>query len=90
MAELADALDSKSSSRKGVGVRFPPLVLNKNKGQRRLGLSPYFLNCGLSIHGFKQTLYASPSCRLSFLPPLRLASVFISVPEMRLVDWRGD
>ena len=28
VAELADALDSKSSSRKGVGVRFPPLVLD--------------------------------------------------------------
>ena len=27
MAELADALDSKSSGRKVVGVRFPPLVL---------------------------------------------------------------
>ncbi len=28
MAELADALDSKSSGRKVVGVRFPPLVLH--------------------------------------------------------------
>ena len=27
VAELADALDSKSSGRKVVGVRFPPLVL---------------------------------------------------------------
>jgi len=26
VAELVDALDSKSSSRKGVGVRFPPPV----------------------------------------------------------------
>ena len=29
MAELADALDSKSSGRKVVGVRFPPLVLKE-------------------------------------------------------------
>ena len=42
VAELADALDSKSSSRKGVGVRFPPLVLNKNKGLRGLLFKPFF------------------------------------------------
>ena len=29
VAELADALDSKSSARKGVRVRVPPLVLLK-------------------------------------------------------------
>ena len=35
-------------------------------------------------------LAASPSRRLSVSPPLHLASVLISVPEMRFVDWRGD
>ena len=56
VAELADALDSKSSSRKGVGVRFPPLVLNKNKGSSQDASNPYFLKRRRSVHGFKQTL----------------------------------
>ncbi len=33
MAELADALDSKSSARKGVWVRVPPLVLKNDCGE---------------------------------------------------------
>ncbi len=33
MAELVDALDSKSSSRKGVWVRFPPSVLKGSSSE---------------------------------------------------------
>ena len=43
VAELADALDSKSSCRKAVGVQVPPLVLFDSKDLRLFGVSPFFV-----------------------------------------------
>ncbi len=40
VAELADALDSKSGSRKGVGVRAPPPVPQSNDSNDLLDLVP--------------------------------------------------
>jgi hypothetical protein len=48
MAELADALDSKSSSRKGVRVR-PPLRVPKNPGLEKIVLEVRLNNKGVKI-----------------------------------------
>ncbi len=39
---MADALDSKSSPRKWVGVQVPPLVLFDSKDLEHVALSPLF------------------------------------------------
>ena len=44
MAELADALDSKSSDRKVVGVQVPPPVPFPDKELRKLAVSPRFVS----------------------------------------------
>ena len=44
VAELADALDSKSSWSNPVRVRVPPSVLLVSKGLRALALSPFFVD----------------------------------------------
>jgi hypothetical protein len=51
---MADALDSKSSSRKAVWVQVPPSVLSVKKGLRVATLSPFFIGSqqsGLRISG---------------------------------------
>ena len=41
---MADALDSKSSNRKVVGVQVPPLVLKQRKDLHQIGVSLFFLS----------------------------------------------